>query len=197
MVLAAPVRSGQSGAQGSVVAQPHRGVAVTLYLSDCRQIIPIVDYDSVVTDPWYGASSEDDVRKPGDGYPEWCLSWFDLLKKPILMTVGRMNYGMWSRLRPFDRSIAWHKPGCGTEPVLGWGKDLGSYNFEAPDGEIVDGYRTKSVDWAIEMVKRVPGTVLDPFMGMGVVGVACKQLGRKFIGIEHDPKYFNVARERI
>ena len=39
--------------------------------------------------------------------------------------------------------------------------------------------------------------VLDPFMGSGTTGVACKNLNRKFIGIELDEKYFNVAKERI
>jgi site-specific DNA-methyltransferase (adenine-specific) len=40
-------------------------------------------------------------------------------------------------------------------------------------------------------------TVLDPFMGSGTTGVACMNLGRKFIGIEIDPKYFDIACERI
>ena len=39
--------------------------------------------------------------------------------------------------------------------------------------------------------------VLDPFMGSGSTGVACKQLNRNFIGIELDEKYFNIAKERI
>lgn len=43
-----------------------------------------------------------------------------------------------------------------------------------------------------------PGdTILDPFMGSGTTGVACVKLGRKFIGIEKDPKYFQIACERI
>jgi DNA modification methylase len=41
------------------------------------------------------------------------------------------------------------------------------------------------------------GTVLDPFMGSGTTGVACAQLGRKFIGIEIEPKYFDIACKRI
>ncbi len=41
------------------------------------------------------------------------------------------------------------------------------------------------------------GTVLDPFMGSGTTGVACANLGRSFIGIEKEPKYFDVACERI
>ena len=42
-----------------------------------------------------------------------------------------------------------------------------------------------------------PQTILDPFMGSGTTGVACANLGRKFIGIEIEPKYFDIACERI
>jgi site-specific DNA-methyltransferase (adenine-specific) len=40
-------------------------------------------------------------------------------------------------------------------------------------------------------------TVLDFTMGSGTTGVACKNLGREFIGIELDEKYYNIAEERI
>jgi DNA modification methylase len=40
-------------------------------------------------------------------------------------------------------------------------------------------------------------TILDPFMGSGTTGVACAKLGRKFIGIEIEPKYFDIACDRI
>lgn len=39
--------------------------------------------------------------------------------------------------------------------------------------------------------------VLDPFMGSGTTGLACKQIGRNFIGIELDPTYFAIAKGRI
>lgn len=43
-----------------------------------------------------------------------------------------------------------------------------------------------------------PGhAILDPFMGSGTTGVACAKLGRRFIGIEIDPAYFEIACERI
>lgn len=40
-------------------------------------------------------------------------------------------------------------------------------------------------------------TILDPFMGSGTTGIACIRTGRKFIGIELDPTYFEMARKRI
>ena len=40
-------------------------------------------------------------------------------------------------------------------------------------------------------------TVLDFTMGSGTTGVACKNLGRDFIGIERDEGYFKIAQERI
>lgn len=40
-------------------------------------------------------------------------------------------------------------------------------------------------------------TIIDPFMGSGTTGVACKKLGRKFIGIEMSPDYFEIAKSRI
>lgn len=48
--------------------------------------------------------------------------------------------------------------------------------------------------WVTEFTK---GLVLDPFMGSGTTGVACVQLDRKFIGIELDPDYFEIACKRI
>jgi DNA modification methylase len=51
--------------------------------------------------------------------------------------------------------------------------------------------------WAIDLATRKLETVLDPFMGSGTTGVACANLGRKFIGIEIEERYFNIAVERI
>ena len=44
---------------------------------------------------------------------------------------------------------------------------------------------------------QVGDTVLDPFMGVGSTGVACKELGRNFIGVELDKQYFDIAKERV
>lgn len=51
------------------------------------------------------------------------------------------------------------------------------------------------IDWACSVV-RPAGTVLDPFMGSGTTAVACYRSHRKFIGIEKDLKYFDMAVAR-
>ena len=39
--------------------------------------------------------------------------------------------------------------------------------------------------------------VLDPFMGSGTTGIACKRLNRNFIGVELVKEYFDIAKKRI
>lgn len=55
----------------------------------------------------------------------------------------------------------------------------------------------------LEVMKRIVGilppdyTVVDPFMGSGTTGLACKELNRNFIGIEMDEEYYAIAQQRI
>jgi len=189
----------------------------TLYLGDCREVLPTLGkVDAVVTDPPYGVDfkyeSHDDTRI---GYENWCAAWFDLcadIAPTILMSCGAVNVAMWARLRPFKWQVAWLKPGgmgrsplgfCNWEPVLLWGKgdSQGVDVFTAcilPDKRL-DGHPCpKPEAWGMECVKRVPGqVVLDPFMGSGTTGIACVKLGRRFIGIEIEPRYFDIACKRI
>lgn len=51
--------------------------------------------------------------------------------------------------------------------------------------------------WAIGHLPEPSDTILDPFMGSGTTGVAAVQMGRSFIGIEREPKYFDIACRRI
>ena len=56
----------------------------------------------------------------------------------------------------------------------------------------------------LELIERIvetsskPGmTVLDPFLGSGTTCVACKKLGRNYIGIEKEPAYITIAEKRL
>ena len=97
-----------------------------------------------------------------------------------------------------------------THPVLFYGKDQflqdgmggrpNSLRDEQPNGEKIDHPCPKPLawmTWAVTRASRTGETILDPFMGSGTTGVACAKLGRKFIGIEIEPKYFDIACKRI
>jgi site-specific DNA-methyltransferase (adenine-specific) len=53
------------------------------------------------------------------------------------------------------------------------------------------------MQWLIKLVTPEGGTILDPFMGSGSTGKAATLLGFKFIGIEREPEYFEIACRRI
>lgn len=51
--------------------------------------------------------------------------------------------------------------------------------------------------WCIKLLPSDSAIILDPFMGSGTTGVAAVQMGRQFIGIEREEKYFQIACKRI
>jgi site-specific DNA-methyltransferase (adenine-specific) len=117
----------------------------------------------------------------------------------------------------YQNLIVWKKPSAGLgsgfraqhELALHFSNGTPSY-FSASHGNVLSAGRVhpserehqteKPVDLIVcivETVSDVGGVVLDPFMGSGTTGVACVQLGRKFIGIELEPEYFDIACRRI
>ena len=194
---------------------------IVLWNADCLQVLPTLEpgsVDACVTDPPYGVgfkyANHDDSC---DGYEAWCREWYGLLVQVtpnILMSCGAVNVSMWARIDPFRWQAAWLKPAamgrspfgfCNWEPMLLWGKPNGCSTdcFAAailPDKELEGHPCPKPVKWGIESVVRMSiedRTILDPFMGSGTTGVACVRTGRKFIGIEIDPGYFQIAVKRI
>jgi len=53
------------------------------------------------------------------------------------------------------------------------------------------------MEWLVKTYTNVGDVVIDPFMGSGTTGVACAMHGRRFIGIEKEPEYFEKAVQRI
>jgi DNA modification methylase len=89
----------------------------------------------------------------------------------------------WTNLKKATRRIQFLWNGC----MRGNGETRGDHPTQKP---------ISVMRWCIEQAG-MPATVLDPFMGSGTTGVACGQLGRKFIGVEIEPRYFDIACERI
>jgi len=56
---------------------------------------------------------------------------------------------------------------------------------------------TDLMEWLVRLVTAEDQVVLDPFTGSGTTGIACKDLGREFVGIEQNPEYADLARARI
>jgi len=53
------------------------------------------------------------------------------------------------------------------------------------------------MEYLVKLVSREGAIVLDPFMGSGSTGIACKKLNRNFIGIEREDEYVKIANARI
>lgn len=174
----------------------------TLYLGDCREILPTLGkVDAVVTDPPYPDFLEAEFRyNPGT------------LRAALEPEVHQFVFWSATAEWPFDFSAVhiWHKPngqsykhyeriferrGGISCKVFRNAAILPNYTQYA--AECVDHPTQKPLSLVFGLVERTTGTVLDPFMGSGTTGVACANLGRKFIGIEIEPKYFDIACRRI
>ena len=188
----------------------------TLYLGDSLEILPTLGkVDAVVTDPPYGigfaAQPTRYQRANGMKRAEWDNAKPDL--RPVLLASPKVVIwgGNHFALPPSRGWLAWTKTGNAPSMAdieLAWTSvDMNARRFEksVKSASLEKNLQTaahptqKPVDlmvWSIEAVGAF-GTVLDPFMGSGTTGVACAKLGRKFIGIEIEPRYFDIACRRI
>jgi DNA modification methylase len=215
---------------GDVMADPVIIGNATLYLGDCRDILPTLGkVDAVVTDPPYGINLNTDNRRfsggnvasvakrgnnigsangtriigdkkpfdptfllniPGDKIIWGWNNYPDKLPRgACLIWLKRNDAAFGSFLS--DAELAWMSKGHGVYCK----RDLS--NAAIANERVHPTQKPVSLmEWCLGFVPKAE-TILDPFMGSGTTGVAAVQMGRKFIGIEREPKYFDIACKRI
>ena len=172
-----------------------------------------------MTDPPYGIKGEEDFSIVQDAFEEMkriskmqilILDW----RNPLTVCDGKFAELVWEygwisggrtksehfypthntihfcgeRLFKFDTkngSIIKRQAGFSSPRQCSYAKKSG-HPYEKP---------LKLMEYLVE--RSNAETILDPFMGSGTTGVACKNLNRSFIGIELDEGYFNIAKQRI
>lgn len=190
----------------------------TLYLGDCLTILPELSADAVITDPPYGLG---DKWKGGGGSkrsswkfnPDEAMSW-----------DGQSVHGLEDALGAFSQVVVWGGNYYRFPVSRGWLIWDKKQNDEWTTGQCELAWTSMDrptrcfrfsqaeqasegpkyhptqkplalMTWCLKWVKAE--TILDPFMGSATTGVAAIKAGRKFIGVELEPKYFDTACERI
>ena len=206
--------------------------AATLYLGDCRDVLPgLGKVDAVVTDIPYEISTESNGLRDID-YGEWDGEGSTEIALEALAMCASVPtvvaFCAWQQLSRIpamlpnrsERALAWVK---NNPPILNgqhlflssietayYGKLAGAWfgghctkavwTGAAPTGDEREHRTQKPValmKWVLGNVCAPTATALDPFMGSGTTGVAAVQMGRRFIGIEREPAYFDIACRRI
>ena len=193
----------------------------TLYLGDCMEVLSTLPkVDACITDPPYGICKDGQKRTTGahggrkayeflgwDGErPEravfealmasatvhviWGGNYFADLLPP---TMRWLVWDKGQRIAQSDGELAWTSMQAALRICTMNRVELMSDGAQHPTQKPV-----RLMKWCIEQAAVSPnGTILDPFAGSGTTGVAAVQMGRRFIGIEREPKYFDIACRRI
>jgi site-specific DNA-methyltransferase (adenine-specific) len=198
----------------------------TLYLGDCRMIAPLLSRPAaLIGDPPYGIAFAHSgggrskyqtkflTQIVGDDRPFDPSPWLKFA--PIVVLWGANHFA--DRLPSAPGWLVWDKRAASHHSNSFADCELAWTNVEQParmfrhhwDGMMRASEKDQArvhpmqkpialMTWCMERVG-VPkgGRVLDPFMGSGTTGVACLRSGRRFVGIEIDPQYFEIACRRI
>ena len=187
---------------------------VRLYCGNCRDVLPTLkacSIDAVVTDPPYGISITKSSRlavSRGMGGGDWDDAPIsgEIMTAILAASKKQIIWGGNYYSLPATRCVlVWDKRNDGrdfADVEMAWTNldsvarifRLRPMNMDG--GKVHPTQKPISLmKWCIEQSEAA--MILDPFMGSGTTGVAAVQLGRKFIGIEMDPRYFDIARRRI
>jgi site-specific DNA-methyltransferase (adenine-specific) len=196
---------------------------ITIYNCDCREILPSLEFDLVISDPPYGISHPTDFKARGRGKLANCSNYSKVFDddKPFspeqILSFGKptclfgANYFskslpessgwlVWDKLRPDDLDqstceLAW------TNFVKGVRRFKFMWNGMIRKGDDYLEHPTQKpvelFSWILGLRWTPAGTVIDPYMGSGPVMRASKDLGRKAIGIEICEKYCEIAARRL
>ena len=175
---------------------------------DCAEVLPLIGrVDAVVTDPPYGIYAKGGKwgkKQEHKWDKEAAKDIYSLIEYCDSMIVWGGNY---FGLPPSRGWLVWYKPDSvpsAADCELAWTSvDMNTaiikQSIAATNAERV-GHPTQKplrvIAWCLSFIPDAD-TILDPFMGSGTTGVACIRTGRQFIGIEKEPKYFDIAVKRI
>jgi len=193
-----------------------------LYQGDCLRIMPMLEgVDAVVTDPPYGIGEAAGKNKsrgkvaPARDYGK--LSWDDKpatrARLELMREIARWQIifgGNFYDLPPTSCWLVWDKMISGdfADCELAWTnltKATRRVRFmwngmlrqnNEPRGDHPTQKPVEVMRWCIGHVPDA-ATILDPFMGSGTTGVAAVKMGRKFVGIEQEASYFDIACKRM
>jgi len=191
----------------------------TLYLGDCLDILPMLPkVDAVITDPPYGISKDGQKRTTGGNGGRKAhefLGWdgerpsqevFNALLCSASTAIiwggnyfadllpATMRWLVWDkgqRINQSDGELAWTSMQSALRICTMNRVELLTDGTEHPTQKPI-----RLMTWCIEQAGR-PRSIVDPFMGSGTTGVAAMRMARSFIGIEREPKYFDIACRRI
>ena len=188
-----------------------------LILGDCLQVMPTLGrFDAVVTDPPYGLGDWNNrgsnAKRPFDS--DRTQAW----DKPIgqehidALMASAPKQIIWGGnylidfLRSTKQMLVWNKGIRGmhfNDCEMAWCSQFREasrvFDYSPASAEPKQHPTQKPValmEWCLGFLPDAE-TILDPFMGSGTTGVAAVQMGRKFIGIEREERYFEIACKRI
>lgn len=183
----------------------------TLYHGNCFELLEqMAGVDAIVTDPPYGigfaGQPTTGQRKAGMKPETWDDAPVDLSPILPLAPIQVVWGGNYYPLPPSRGWFCWFKPDAPPSMAhfeLAWTNlDRNSKLITCSIGETNAervGHPTQKplrvMEWCVASLEAP--YIADPFMGSGTTGVACANLGRRFVGVELERRYFDIACERI